>query len=51
MNILWDFDGALAYRDGMWSGTLFSVLKKNKINILLEDIKPYLTTGFTWHNT
>jgi putative hydrolase of the HAD superfamily len=50
MNILWDFDGTLAYRDGMWSGTLFSVLKKNKINISLEDIKPYLTIGFTWHN-
>jgi putative hydrolase of the HAD superfamily len=50
MNILWDFDGTLAYRDGMWSGTLFSVLQKNNINIPLENIKPYLTTGFTWHN-
>jgi putative hydrolase of the HAD superfamily len=50
MNILWDFDGTLAYRDGMWSGTLFSVLEKNNINISLEKIKPYLTSGFTWHN-
>jgi putative hydrolase of the HAD superfamily len=50
MNILWDFDGTLAYRDGMWSGTLFSVLEKNKINVSLKDIKPHLTTGFTWHN-
>jgi putative hydrolase of the HAD superfamily len=50
MNILWDFDGTLAYRDGMWSGTLFSVLEKNNLNISLEKIKPYLTSGFTWHN-
>jgi putative hydrolase of the HAD superfamily len=52
MNFLWDFDGTLAYRDGMWSGTLFSVLNKNGIDdILLENIKPYLKTGFTWHNS
>jgi putative hydrolase of the HAD superfamily len=50
MNILWDFDGTLAYRDGMWSGTLFSVLEKNKISVPSEDIKPHLTTEFTWHN-
>ena len=50
MNILWDFDGTLAYRDGMWSGTLFSILQKNNINIPLENIKPHLTTGFTWHS-
>jgi putative hydrolase of the HAD superfamily len=50
MNILWDFDGTLAYRDGMWSGALFSVLEKNHTNIPLENIKHYLTKGFTWHN-
>jgi putative hydrolase of the HAD superfamily len=62
-NILWDFDGTLAYREGMWSGTLLSLLNKNGIkNIpntnsmpiedcwLLEKMKPYLNTGFTWHN-
>ena len=49
MNILWDFDGTLAYRDGMWVGTLFSILQKNTINIPLEKIKPYLSKGFTWH--
>jgi putative hydrolase of the HAD superfamily len=49
-NILWDFDGTIAYRDGMWSGTLFSLLGKNGINnIPIENIKPYLHTGFTWH--
>jgi putative hydrolase of the HAD superfamily len=49
MNFLWDFDGTLAYRDGMWSGTLFSVLEKNKIDISLENLKPHLAAGFTWH--
>ena len=48
--ILWDFDGTLAYREGMWSGTLFSLLEKNNIkNITIEEIKPYLNNGFTWH--
>jgi phosphoglycolate phosphatase-like HAD superfamily hydrolase len=30
--ILWDFDGTLAYRDGMWSATLLSLLNKAGIN-------------------
>ena len=50
-NILWDFDGTLAYRDGMWSATLLSLLNKAGINdIPIENIRPYLRTGFTWHN-
>ena len=49
--LLWDFDGTLAYRDGMWTDTLFSVLQKNKItNITKEDIRPLLNIGFTWHS-
>ena len=52
MNIFWDFDGTLAYRDGMWAATLFSLLSKNGIDdIPLEKIRPYLQTGFTWHNS
>ena len=47
--ILWDFDGTLAYRDGMWTDTLFSVLQRNNIyTILKEDIRPLLNIGFTW---
>jgi putative hydrolase of the HAD superfamily len=50
-DILWDFDGTLAYRDGMWSATLLSLLNKAGINdIPIENIRPYLKTGFTWHN-
>jgi putative hydrolase of the HAD superfamily len=50
--ILWDFDGTLAYRDGNWSGALHSILLNNGITyITIDTLKPYLTKGFTWHNT
>jgi len=50
--ILWDFDGTLAYRDGNWSGALYSILLNNGIiDITIDALKPYLTKGFTWHNT
>jgi putative hydrolase of the HAD superfamily len=50
--ILWDFDGTLAYRDGNWSGALYSILLNNNItDITIDALKPYLTKGFTWHNT
>ena len=49
--LLWDFDGTLAYRDGMWTDTLVSVLLKNNItHIKKEDIRPLLNIGFTWHS-
>ena len=48
---LWDFDGTLAYRDGMWTDALFCVLQKNRIeNIKKEDIRPFLNIGFSWHS-
>ena len=50
-NIFWDFDGTLAYREGMWSATLLSLQNKAGINdVPIENIRPYLNTGFTWHN-
>jgi len=50
--ILWDFDGTLAYRDGNWSGALYSILLNNGItDITLDALKQYLTKGFTWHST
>ncbi|MEH2435929.1 MAG: HAD family hydrolase [Nostoc sp.] len=49
--LLWDFDNTLGYREGMWSGTLHSILISNEIhNIHLEDILPFLNIGFTWHS-
>lgn len=49
--VLWDFDGTLAHRDGMWSGCLVDAL---------EDVfpghgydraafRPHLRDGFPWH--
>ncbi|MBN3872191.1 HAD family hydrolase [Nostoc sp. JL33] len=49
--LLWDFENTLGYREGMWSGTLHSILESNGIqNIKLEDIRPFLNIGFTWHS-
>jgi len=49
--ILWDFDGTLAYRDGMWSATLLEVLRSAfpHTTVTREAIRPYLETGFPWH--
>lgn len=48
--LLWDFDNTLAYRDGMWSNTIFELLNENNIyNITMEDLKLYLKSGFPWH--
>jgi putative hydrolase of the HAD superfamily len=49
--ILWDFDGTLAYRDGMWSATLLEVLHAAfpDTTVSREAIRPYLQTGFPWH--
>jgi len=50
-NLLWDFDGTLASRSGMWTGTLLSILERNLgIEIKREDIQPLLTVGFPWHS-
>ena len=49
--VLWDFDGTLAYRDGMWTDALFCVLRDNGMNnIEKEDIRPFLNIGFSWHS-
>jgi len=49
--IIWDFDGTLALHRGLWSGSMIAALdalvKGHKINI--EHLKPYLQTGFPWH--
>jgi len=50
--ILWDFDGTLAYRDGMWSATLLEVLRSAipETPVSREAIRPFLQTGFPWHS-
>jgi putative hydrolase of the HAD superfamily len=48
--LLWDFDGTLAYRKGMWSGTLVEVVRSEapELAITRDDVSPYLQTGFPW---
>ena len=49
--IFWDFDGTLAYRDGMFSKALLEVLDEHEKphNYRLDDLKPFLQDGFPWH--
>lgn len=48
---LWDFDGTLAHRPGMWSGTLVEVAAAEAPHLPLtaDAIRPHLRTGFPWN--
>jgi len=49
--LLWDFDGTLAFREGMWSGALAEVACSHipGCRVAREDFAPYLQSGFPWH--
>ena len=49
--ILWDFDGTLAIRPGLWRSSLMEVLNKHepKHHVDEEEIRLYLRDGFFWH--
>ncbi len=49
--ILWDFDGTLAARNGMWTGTLVGVANRAvpQRKLTGTEIRPFLQTGFPWH--
>lgn len=49
--IMWDFDGTLAYREGMFSKALLDVLDRHDPNhgVSIKDIRPHLRQGFPWH--
>jgi putative hydrolase of the HAD superfamily len=49
--LLWDFDGTLAYRDGMWSGAVRDAIARYvpAMMISANAVKPYLGMGFPWH--
>lgn len=49
--ILWDFDGTLAYREGLWGGCLAEVLQEKEpaAGITRDDVRPLLHNGFPWH--
>lgn len=48
--VLWDFDGTLAYRPLMWSGTMIEILDRacpgHGINI--EQIRPFMKNIYPW---
>jgi putative hydrolase of the HAD superfamily len=49
--VLWDFDGTLAFREGLWSGCVMEVLDAESPGhgVLLEDVRAGLSNGFPWH--
>jgi putative hydrolase of the HAD superfamily len=49
--VIWDFDGTLAFRSGMWSGTLIEVLLREmpEHTATVSDIRPYMQNGFPWN--
>jgi putative hydrolase of the HAD superfamily len=49
--ILWDFDGTLGYREGMWSGCLVEVLDEHEPGhaCCADDFRSALRDGFPWH--
>jgi putative hydrolase of the HAD superfamily len=49
--VLWDFDGTLAERPGMWRACLVETLDENEPahGIASEALIPYLRDGFPWH--
>ncbi len=49
--ILWDFEGTLVDRPGLWRSALMEVLDVNEPDhhVEMEQIRPYLRDGFPWH--
>ena len=49
--MLWDFDGTLAFRDGMWRGCLVEALAEVAPGhgVARADLAPGLHDGFPWH--
>lgn len=50
--ILWDFDGTLALREGLWSRALLQTLLRHEParNCTVDAIRPFLAHGFPWHS-
>jgi putative hydrolase of the HAD superfamily len=49
--VLWDFDGTLAWREGMWSGCALDVLDEHAPGhgVSIDRIRTALRGGFPWH--
>lgn len=50
--LFWDFDGTLVYSESLWTGSVYNALLNHieDTDITIEDIRPYMRTGFTWHS-
>lgn len=48
---MWDFDGTLAERPGLWSQTMVEVLnlEVSDHSVVRDDLRPALRDGFPWH--
>ncbi len=49
--VLWDFDGTLAFRPGLWSGCVIEVLDARAPGhgVAIESVRAGLAGGFPWH--
>jgi putative hydrolase of the HAD superfamily len=49
--ILWDFDGTLAHRPGLWGACVVETLDEHRPGRgrALEEVRPLLRDGFPWH--
>ena len=48
--LIWDFDGTLGYRPGLWTGVLVQVLERFAgIHVDPEIVRPFMRRGFPWH--
>ena len=49
--LVFDFDGTLAHRPGMWTQCLLDVLDAELADhgVTFEDLRPHLRDGFPWH--
>jgi putative hydrolase of the HAD superfamily len=49
--LLWDFDGTLAARRGMWAACMLEALDEEEAGhgVELDAIRPLLRDGFPWH--
>ncbi len=49
--LLWDFDGTLARRQGMWTGAVLDAAlhRVPHKQISADEIRPHLSSGFPWH--
>ena len=49
--LIFDFDHTLAYRDGMWTATIYEILQENDYNnISYNKIEPFTHIGFPWYD-